>query len=66
MRALIVPLYKSGDCYNPYKYHGLAIKSCLGKLFTTILINKLCEYVNSLIDKDQIKFRKRVKRLLVC
>ena len=35
--------------------------SCLGKLFTTILNNRLSEYVNvnNLIDKHQIGFRKK-------
>ena len=60
-RAYIVPLHKSGDCYNPDNYRGLAINSCLGKLFTTILNNRLSEYVNvnNLIDKHQIGFRKK-------
>ena len=40
-RAYIVPLHKSGECYNPDYYRGLAINSCFGKLFTTILVKRI-------------------------
>ena len=40
--------------------HGITLLSCLGKLFTTILNNRLCEFsnVNHMIKENQAAFRK--------
>lgn len=59
--GIIVPLYKNkGDPGDPRNYRGLTILSCLGKLFTSILNNRLCSYCddNNIINLNQAGFRK--------
>lgn len=43
-----VPLYKSGDPLDCNNYRGISITSCLGKLFNSIL----CQRVNSFLDEN--------------
>jgi hypothetical protein len=45
----ISPIYKSGDSSMPENYRGIAINSCIGKLFNTVLNNRLDKY---LIDNN--------------
>ena len=37
----ITPIYKTGPKDDPSNYRGICINSCLGKLFTSILNNRL-------------------------
>ena len=54
----IVNIYKKGDVFNPENYRGLTISSCIGKIFTKILSNRLVKYMleKNLIQKSQIGF----------
>ena len=59
-QAHLTLIYKSGDKSSPNNYRGIAISSCLGKLFSKIMNNRLqnrlesnCEYT-----KFQCGFRK--------
>jgi hypothetical protein len=57
----IVPIYKNkGDTKDPKNYRSITILSCLGKLFTSILNNRLNEYADAaqLILNNQVGFRK--------
>jgi hypothetical protein len=59
--GFIVPIYKNkGDCNNPDNYRGITILSCLGKLFTSVLNNRLNEFIVSynLLGEEQAGFRK--------
>ena len=60
--AYISPIYKSGDSSMPENY-GIAINSCIGKLFNTVLNNRLDKYLidNNLINKCQIRFSKKAR-----
>ena len=40
-----VPIYKSGDYLDCNNYRGIAISSCLGKLFTNVLRSRLLDFV---------------------
>jgi hypothetical protein len=44
-------------------YRGIAINSCIGKLFNTVLNNRLDKYLiyNNLINKCQIGFSKKAR-----
>ena len=55
-----VPIYKSESPDNPSNYRGISISSCLGKLFTSVINNRITEFVytNHLIKFNQIGFRK--------
>ena len=49
----IRPIYKNkGDPHNPENYRPITIVSCLGKLFTIILNNRLNKY-NSCMSKQR-------------
>ena len=45
----IVPIFKKGSKAEPSNYRGITLLSCLGKLFITILNNRLMKFV---IDKN--------------
>ena len=56
--GLITPIYKSGGRSDPANYRGICVSSCLGKLFCSILNQRLLEYIVSLniLHKSQIGF----------
>ena len=57
-RGLITPIYKSGGRNDPSNYRGICVSSCLGKLFCSILNQRLLELFNSLniLHNSQIGF----------
>ena len=58
--GIIIPLHKGGELDDPNNYRGITLNSCLSKLFTLILndrLNLFCE-LKGLIDCNQIGFRK--------
>ena len=57
----IVPIFKGGCPSETGNYRGIAITSCLGKLFSSVLSNRLVKYLdhNKLIAQEQIGFRKQ-------
>ena len=61
--GIIVNLFKSGNSYDPNNYRGLTINSCLGKLFNTILNNRLVKFLDSgnIICDNQIGFKKKAR-----
>ena len=42
--SVITPIFKSGNRYNPDDYRAIAVGSCLGKLFSSILLNRLLSF----------------------
>ena len=59
-RGIIIPLPKSGETENPDNYRGIAINSCLSKLFDLLLNNRLVCLINekNILKNKQIGFRK--------
>lgn len=59
----IVPIHKSGDPNDPSNYRGITITSTVGKLFNTILNERLDKYLikNSVIHPSQIGFTKKAR-----
>ena len=58
--GIIKPLFKNkGDQSNPGNYRGITILSCLGKLFTSVLNNRLKLYVENrgILGEEQAGFR---------
>ena len=39
--GFLVPIFKSGDVNDTSNYRGISITSCLGKLFTYLINNRL-------------------------
>ena len=57
----ILPIYKNkGDIQNPENYRPITLLSCLGKLFTAIINNRLNDFATerNLISDSQTGFRK--------
>ena len=56
--GLTTPIYKSGGRSDPANYRGICVSSCLGKLFCSILNQRLLEHVNShnILHNSQIGF----------
>ena len=57
----IIPLYKNkGDICNPDNYRGISIVSCFGKLFTSVLNQRLGIFIDGygLIGSEHGGFRK--------
>ena len=42
--SVITPIFKSGNRYNPDDYRAIAVGSCLGKLFSSILLDRLLTF----------------------
>ena len=60
-KGIIVPIYKKkGDVKNPDNYRGITILSCLGKLFTSILNERLNKFLedSGILNEEQAGFRK--------
>ena len=61
-KAIIKPLPKSSDKDQkvPLNYRGISLLSCVGKLYTSILNNRMLMYLdsNTLLNEEQNGFRK--------
>ena len=57
-QGLITAIYKSGDMSDPANYRGLCVSSCLGKLFSSILNQRLYLHFeeNKILHNSQIGF----------
>jgi hypothetical protein len=42
--AVLIPVFKKGDQRDPHIYRGISLASCLAKLFTNIINNRLIEW----------------------
>ena len=60
-QGIISPIYKNkGDKSSPDNYRGITLLSCFGKLFTSILNNRLNNYLENMniLAEEQAGFRK--------
>ena len=58
--GIILPLYTNkGSHDDPNNYRGITLLSCLGKLFTNIINNRLAQYLEdtSILGKKEAGFR---------
>ena len=56
--GLIRLIHKGTDIYDPNNYQGITLNSCMGKLFCTILYNRLAPLLEDVYGKEQEGFRK--------
>ena len=57
LHSLITAIHKKGSKDDPGNYRGISLMSCLGKLFLTIINNRLVKYSleNGLLSVGQLK-----------
>ena len=58
LTSLLVPIHKKGALDNPENYRGIALISCLAKLFYAILNNRLMDYclTHNILSPSQLGF----------
>ena len=58
--GVIIPIHKKGEVTNPDNYRGITLLSCFGKLFTSVLNNRLYGFLekNNLLTEMQAGLRK--------
>ena len=58
LTSLLVPIHKKGALDNPENYRGIALISCLAKLFYAILNNRLMDYClkHNILSPSQLGF----------
>mgnify|MGYP005949918315 CR=1 FL=1 len=58
-KSCIVPVHKKGDIDDVNNYRGISIVSCFGKLFTSVLNNRILEWDNKydILTDAQFGFR---------
>ncbi|KAK3099269.1 hypothetical protein FSP39_001936 [Pinctada imbricata] len=59
-KGYITPIHKAGNASDPNNYRGIMINSCLSKVFTSIINDRLYNYLveNNIINDLQIGFMK--------
>ena len=59
-QGLIIPIHKKGDKMNPDNYRGITLLSCFGKLFTSIINDRITKFVEdeNILSHAQAGFRK--------
>ena len=59
-RSVIVPIFKGGNSSDPQNYRGISLLSVISKLFSSVLTNRLQNWVedNGKLCKEQAGFRK--------
>ena len=62
-RGILTNLFKTGDPSQTDNYRGRMINSCIGKVFNTIINNRLVKFLcdNNKICKEQIGFKKNAR-----
>ena len=58
LTSLLVPIHKKGALDNPENYRGIALISCLAKLFYAVLNNRLMDYClkHKILSPSQLGF----------
>ena len=58
--SVITPIYKSGNPFSPDNYRAIAVGSCMGKLFSSILLDRMLDFKNTYCPdpKEQLGFSK--------
>jgi hypothetical protein len=66
--SLITPFHKSGKMEDPNNYRGIAVTSCLGKLFLSVLVNRLDLFCDQykLLMMYKVVSEKTVEPVIIC
>jgi hypothetical protein len=57
--AVIKPIFKAGDKYEPINYRPISLLSSFSKVFERLIYNRLYEHIrhNNILDENQFGFR---------
>ena len=64
--GFIVPIYKSDGCDNPSNYRGITITSCVGKLFTSVINQRIIKFVEKQRVVSHHQYLHKGKKLYLC
>ena len=56
-RSVVVNLYKDGDRTDPSNYRGIALISCLGKLYLSLWTRRITKHMEDRLSEEQGGFR---------
>ena len=56
-RSIIVNLFKDGDCTDPGNYRGIALISCLGKIYLSMWARRITDFLETRLTDNQGGFR---------
>ena len=54
----IIPIYKKGDAQDPNNYRGISLLSTITKIYNKLLLNRIYNHVNPLLEQNQRGFRR--------
>ena len=56
--SIITPIFKGGHSSDINNFRGIAVSSCISKLFTKVLNNRICDFCNenSVFSTNQYGF----------
>ena len=59
----ITPIFKNEDSFDPSNYRGISVCSCLGKLFTLVINERLLKFLEekNILSYNQIGFRRKYR-----
>jgi hypothetical protein len=59
-QGINIPIFKSGDQFNPSNYRGITLNNAMANLFCQLINNRLTNYLenNNLLAEEQAGFRK--------
>lgn len=57
-QSYIIPIHKSGDRSDFNNYRGISLMSCLAKVFSALINNRLTDFMDSQYNHSQFGFRK--------
>ena len=64
-QSYIIPIFKSGDQFNPMNYRGVSLMNCLSKRFNSVMNNRLLDIYENKINPSQFGFRKKQQEITV-
>ena len=58
--ARVTPLFKEGENYELGNYRSISVLPCFSKILEKVMYNRLYKYLNSILYKSSLVFRKDI------
>ena len=56
--SCIIPLPKKGDLQQPGNYRGICLSAIAGKVYNSLLLNRITPYIDPILRRNQNGFRR--------